>query len=263
MRLDRNTLILIGVCAIVIIAVIVLGGQPGAAPDVTPTAQAEGAGPLFPAIADTGTQGDIVRFEVLNNTDGSKVVMTKDDANVWTISEATNARDLATDQTQAVGAMSILASLSAIDRFESDQPLSAFGLETPFYTFTLTAKDGTTYVVKIGAQTVANPRYYALVGDTTTPIYLLPKDLVDGLISEISNPAYVPAPTPTATATSTPNPFSEVEQTATAAVEQAQFFATLTATAQGTGAPELTAEATAEATVEAAAEATAEATASP
>lgn len=189
--------------------------------------------------------------------------MTKDDANVWTISEATNARDLATDQTQAVGAMSILASLSAIDRFESDQPLSAFGLETPFYTFTLTAKDGTTYVVKIGAQTVANPRYYALVGDTTTPIYLLPKDLVDGLISEISNPAYVPAPTPTATATSTPNPFSEVEQTATAAVEQAQFFATLTATAQGTGAPELTAEATAEATVEAAAEATAEATASP
>jgi len=116
MRLNRGTLILGAICVIVIIAVYLLSNQPGGLTvnTGTPTATAETAGPLFPDISTTDGQSKIVRFEIDNNTDKSKVVMTKDAASVWTVSEATNAQQLATDQTKAVGMMSNLAALTAV-----------------------------------------------------------------------------------------------------------------------------------------------------
>lgn len=57
-----------------------------------------------------------------------------------------------------------------------------------------------------------------LAGSQT--IYLVPKDVVDALINYIISPPYLPLPTSTPTLLPTANPFSEVEQTATAAVEQ-------------------------------------------
>lgn len=247
MKLNRGTLLLALASLVVIIAMLALSGQPASAPNGTPTPTGEGAGPIFPEIADTTAQAGIVRFEVVNNTDGSKVVMTKDDAGVWTVAEATNAQQLATDQTKAVNAMSQLASLSAAERFTADN-LADFGLDAPQYTLTLTDKDGKTYIVRVGNKASATPRYYALVNDDTTTIYFLQATAVDGLTRNIAQPAYVPSPTPTATPTATPNPYSEVEQTATAQVEQQNFFATLTATF---AAPEATAEVTSEATAEA------------
>lgn len=257
MRLNRGTLGLILASIVVIAAVLLLNNQPASAPGGTPTATGvAGSGPLFPDIADVNNQGKIVRFEVVDVAFSSKVVMTKDEAGVWTVSEATNTQTLATDQTKAVGTMSVLASLSAVDRFETDK-LADFGLDAPKYTLLLTDSDGKTYGVKVGNKAAANPRYYVLVNDDVKNVYVVPKDLVDGLIGQIANPAYVASPTPTASPTSTPNPYSEVEQTATAAVELQNLFATLTATAQATA--EATADSTSEATAEATGEVTVEA----
>src|SRR6185369_13203547 len=97
------------------------------------------------------TQSKIVRFEIDNNTDKSKVVMTKDAASVWTVSEATNAQQLATDQTKAVGMMSNLASLTSIEKFDTDK-LSDCGLDKPTYILTQTNSAGKTYVVKVGSK---------------------------------------------------------------------------------------------------------------
>jgi asparagine N-glycosylation enzyme membrane subunit Stt3 len=256
MKLNRGTLLLALASLVVIIAMLLLSGQPASAPTSTPTPTGEGAGPLFPEIADTTAQAGIVRFEVVNNSDSSKVVMTKDDAGVWTVVEATNAQQLATDQTKAINAMSQLASLNAAERFTAEN-LADFGLDAPTYTLTLTDKDGKTYVVRIGNKASASPRYYALVNDDMTTVYFVQATTVDGLTRNITQPAYVPSPTPSPSPTATPNPYSEVEQTATAQAEMQNFFATLTATA---AAPEGTAEATAEATSETASEASAEAT---
>lgn len=252
MRFDRGTLILLVASLIVIGAVLLLSSQPAAAPAQTAATTTPSVGPIFPDIADVNNQGKIVRFEVVDNTTTFKVVMTKDaTTNVWAVVEATNIQQLPTDQVKAVGTMSVLASLTALDRFETDKPAD-FGLDAPKYTLTLTDSDGKTFVLKIGNQAAANPRYYAQVNEDVKTVYILQKDLVDNLINQITVPPYVASPTPSPSPSRTPNPYSEVEQTATAQVIQQQFFATLTATAAGTLPPgaELTAEATGEATAE-------------
>jgi hypothetical protein len=254
MRLNRGTILLVLVSLIVIVAVVMLNNQRTSAPDVTPTATlGAGAGPIFPTIADVNNQGNIVKFEVTDNTANQKVVMTKDAANVWKIEESAAPSELATDQTKAVGTMSVLASLTALDSFTTDK-LADFGLDQPKYTMVLTDKDNKTYTLKVGNQSPANPRYYGLVDDNTTTVYVLSKDLIDGLIKQITQPPYVPSPTPTATFTATANPYSEVDQTATAVMDQQ------TATAMAEITVEATQESTAEATPVATAEGTAEAT---
>lgn len=254
MRLNRGTFVLIIASLAVIIAMVLLSSSESTNTTATPTAAAAGAGPLFPEISALEDQNNIVRFEIVDNSitaAGSKVVMTKDEAGVWTVAEATNAQDLATDQTKAVGNMSNLASLAAVDSFElsGSQTLADFGLDQPKYTLTLTDSDGKTYTVKTGNKATATPRYYVLVNDNTTTVYIVQQSTIDMLTSNIANPAYVASPTPTTTPTSTPNPYSEVEQTATAGAEMQQLFITLTAMAQPTS--EATAEVTAEATAEA------------
>jgi len=252
MRLNRGTILLGLVSIIVIAAVVLLSNQPGGLTvnTGTPTATAESAGPLFPDINSVDTQSKIVRFEIDNTADSSKVVMTKDAASVWTVSEATNAQQLATDQTKAVGMMSNLASLTAIEKFTTDK-VADYGLDKPAYIMTLTDSAGKTYVVKVGKKATTTPRYYVLINDDAKTVYLVQNSTVDMLIANIAIPAYVASPTPLPTATTTPNPYSEVEQTATAVVQQQQLAITLTAFAQITpGTPEATGEATGEVTPE-------------
>src|SRR5687767_15151709 len=134
MRLNRGTVVLLLVSLIVIAAVWLLNSQRTSAPDITPTATVSaGAEPIFPTIADVNNQGNIVRFEVTDNTAATKIVMTKDAANVWTVIESATPSDLATDQTLAVGTMSVLASLNAVDSFTTEN-LADFGLDQPKYT---------------------------------------------------------------------------------------------------------------------------------
>ncbi len=254
MRLNRGTLSLGLISVIVIVAVLLFSQQDtNNTVNGTPTAtSAAAAGPLFPDIAAIDSQSSIVRFEIANTADLSKVVMTKDAASVWTVVEATNSQELATDQTKAVGMMSNLASLEALDRFETEA-LAEYGLETPTYILTLTDAVGKTYTVNVGSKTVTTPRYYVTVNDDKKTVYLVQGSTIDMLTNNIAIPAYVPSPTPQPSATPSPNPYSEVEQTATAVVEQQNFIITLTAMVA-----EVTEEATSEATAEATADVTVE-----
>ncbi|MBA3873871.1 MAG: DUF4340 domain-containing protein [Anaerolineae bacterium] len=249
MRLNRGTILLGLVSIIVIAAVVLLSNQPGGltVDTGTPTATAESAGPLFPDINSVDTQSKIVRFEIDNTADSTKVVMTKDAASVWTVSEATNAQQLATDQTKAVGMMSNLASLTAIEKFTTDK-VADYGLDKPAYIMTLTDSAGKTYVVKVGKKATTTPRYYVLINDDAKTVYLVQNSTVDMLIANIAIPAYVASPTPLPSLTPSPNPYSEVEQTATAVVEQQQFIVTLTAMAETTS--EATGEVTPETTAQ-------------
>lgn len=241
MRFNRGTLVLLAVSVVVILAVLLLNNQPASAPAPTPEATAEGAGPVFPALAEA--QDSITRFEALNNDTAEKTVLTKDDGGIWTVDEATNASELATDQTKAASVVQSLAGFVATSFALGDQKVEDFGLDTPAYTFTLTDKDSAAYTLKLGNKNL-NSNYYAFVNDDAATVYLLPGASVDTLIQQvIAVPPYVASATPTNTPTITPNPYSEVEQTATTAVEMTQFFQMLTANAEAS--VEATAEATA------------------
>ncbi len=241
MRFNRGTIVLLVASVVVILAVLLLNNQPASAPAPTPEATAEGAGPVFAAIAEA--PDNIVRVEVVNNDTAETTVLTKDDGGAWTVAEATHASELATDQTKVAEVVKSLASMTATGSFAlGDQTAESFGLDTPVYTFTLTDAGSATYVLKLGNKSL-NSQYYTFINDDAATVYLLPGTTVDTLIQQvITVPPYVASPTPTPTPSRTPNPYSEVDQTATAAVEMTQFYQALTATA------EASAEATAEAT---------------
>ncbi|HUN05161.1 MAG TPA: DUF4340 domain-containing protein [Aggregatilineales bacterium] len=255
MRLKPGTILTFLGALIVIVVGVLLTNQQATTPaaTATPTAAGEGAGPLFPTIADAANQASIVRFEVQDVTAGTKIVMTKDaTTNNWAVTESGVPGDQGTDQAKAVAAMSRLAGLNSTQSFAlGDTALSSFGLDAPQYILILTDSTGATYTVRVGATNAATRRYYALVNDDTTTVYVINQSDIDNLKGQITAPPYLPTATPTVTPTSTPNPFSEVEQTATAVVEQtATMDAMMTVIAATL---ESTAEVTAEATAEAAA----------
>jgi protein-disulfide isomerase len=151
--------------------------------------------------------------------------------------------------------------LASSENFTTEN-LADFGLDSPAYTLVMTAADSTTYTLLVGNKAPANPRYYALLNDDTSTVYVVQQTQVSQLTNLIATPPYVPPPTATVTFTPSPNPYSEVEQTATAVVEQTAttgaIFAQMTAEATGEVTAEV--EATEEATEENVAETTEEAT---
>ncbi len=257
MRLDQRTVILLVVLLVVIVAGLVIT-NPANAPAETPT-PVEGSGPVFGEIDQTTITG----IAVTNNDTGETTVLTKDEGGAWAITEATNSTDRATDQAAVTTALNTLATLASSESFTTEN-LADFGLDAPTHTIVLTAVDGTTHTLLVGGKAPANPRYYSLLDDDATTVYVVNSTGVDSVTGLIAAPPYVPAPTATATFTPSPNPYSEVEQTATAAIEQEatmqSLFATMTATAGGESTAEATAEAASADVTEEATEAVAEAT---
>ncbi|MBI5669631.1 MAG: DUF4340 domain-containing protein [Chloroflexi bacterium] len=244
MRLNRGTLVLLVASVVVILAVLLLNNQPASAPGPTPEATAEGAGPIFPDLP----QDAVVKVEASNSDGTQKTVLTKDEGGAWTVAEATNASDLATDQTKAASVVQTLATLASTDRFAlGDQQPADFGLDAPTHIFVLTDKDSKTYTLKVGSKSPTTPRYYTFVNDDTATVYVVQQTTIDDLVNQtLTLPPYVASPTPTVTPTATLNPFSEQELATQTAQAVETFMAQLTATAEST--VEATGEATAEVT---------------
>lgn len=279
MRMNTRNLILMAVLVVAMIVMVFLGTRPEDLDPADPLETAGDSGALFP----DADENAINRFEIRQlpaqppadateaptateePTEGEPapdpaaeivVVMTKDDADIWTISEATNATEREADQTLVVGTMSIVAGYEYSDRITSvtdEEARAAFGLVPPQYEIVL-ADDTNTYRLFLGDKNPGGSRYYAqLEGDSET-VYLLNAAQLDNVVNYVNDPPYVPPPTATPTPTATPNPFSEVEQTATAqaaldatATMQAGIIATAESVEVG---PEAPADETEEATEE-------------
>jgi hypothetical protein len=193
MRLNRGTLILVGVLALVIVGALLLNNQQASAPgEPTPTAMPVG-GPLFAAI-ETRT-GTIVRIQVQDNLTGRTVAYDKDSDGLWQL--ATGGQP---DQPPVIQAVEDFAELDANDTFEGDA-LADFGLDAP--THSVYVSDGeTVYVLHIGGTNFNGARYYVTTAELT------PADL-----PEIAAADMTPEATPDAEAT------PEAEATAEAAPE--------------------------------------------
>lgn len=258
MRFNRNTAILLAISLVVIVAVLFLSSNQASAPTNATSTPARPSGPLFAGLDPAG----IVRIEVRDNTSGEALVISRDAEGPWSIDETAYPQERNPDQAQITEAVNSLAALTFTDSFGSDEiqnfDLANYGLDEPTHTMSLTTEDDSVYTIYVGSRNPGETRFYVRVEATPSAestaepgdlpsadnIYLVLPINVNNLIELITAPPYEPTPTPTSTPFPTPNPVSEVDQTATAAVQQ-------TATQQ---ALEATAEATAEATGEATAE---------
>lgn len=172
MRLNRGTIILILISLVVIIGVLLLNNNQAAAPGVTPAAVT--AAPIGPLFADLN-QENIARLQVVDNTTGAQVVLTRGATGIWTIAEATNSADRETDQAAAAQAVNDFAALQANDTFASEA-LGDFGLEKPAYVASLTTTDGKIHTMYIGDTNPTGNRRYVLVQteDSGVEVTLMP-----------------------------------------------------------------------------------------
>ena len=197
MRMNRGTIALVVLCIVVIIGVLLVNNNQANAPsNTTPSPSAETGGPLFTGL-DVNT---LVRFEVRDNTNGARTVLTKNQENVWGLDESDlpGAGDVtsdplsgvvveATDEAEGTTGVSAedsfsvqttsgqildqsviltdigsFLSLNATDSFTSDQ-LADFGLDQPRYTVLVTADSGTVYQLHVGGQNPTGVRYYTVL----------------------------------------------------------------------------------------------------
>lgn len=196
MRLNRQTLIILGGSIIVIMAVLLLLNSPASAPELDENDTPALAGPIFPDV----DQEAVVQFGVRSSIDESFTLMARNEAGIWTVTDGTDIRDdVDLDQMRVVGSMGVLASLQATDGFTADD-LTPYGLDDPLYIMTLITDDSTVHSVSIGNKNPAGTRYYALVGDDTATVYLLTRTFeIDNLARIANEPPYAIPPTPTPT----------------------------------------------------------------
>ncbi len=277
MRLSNWRTIAVLVFSIgVIIGIIVYSNvQEADAPALTPDASEAESGPLFPDVDQT----TVTRFEIRElpqepdeaateeateapeaddeDPDATEepteeetlgfVVITKDDADVWTIEEASAPTERGTDQVTVVGSVGVFTSLQYTDRFRLDETqgdLDAFGLAQPASTMLVsgTDADGADFSAQlfVGNRNPSGQQVYTRIDDDEETIYLVSRTEVQNLSAYANEPPYVPAPTATPPPSPTPNPFSEVEQTQTAEAAFAEQFEDLaTATPAGDVGPQL------------------------
>ena len=236
--------------------------------------------------------GNIVRYEVRDNTTGIYTALTKDSGGAWHIDGTNTLADRDPDQTLITTTAGQIAGIAYNNTFQDDK-LDTFGLAAPSYTVLVTTSDGQFYTVYVGAKAPTSARYYAVVEQATVPVATAEATTEQGAFDvqpgeaiatefiggENANEEGVLPPT-------TPLPTTEVTEEATAeattapaskrvfqqATEEATQQAIATENAEGqianesgvlpaeTAAVETTTEMTAEATAAATAEATAEAT---
>lgn len=246
MRLNLRNIIFIVVGIAVIVGVLIWQNTTANTPEVTETPQATVSGILLDGV-DTSTIDKVDVRRSIAAVEGEEtpteefVVMTRNDASVWTVDEATNLAERDTDQTPITTAISNLAALEYNDRFtlsETNGTLSAFGLDNPTFILVLGVGE-TNSTIYVGAKNPGGSRYYVRLNDDSDTVYLVAPANLDRFNTFITTPPYVPAPTSTPTPYPTANPYSEVEQTATAQVEleatstaMAEFNATATALAE-------------------------------
>jgi hypothetical protein len=189
MRLNRGTLVLLVIAAVIIIGVLVINNNQATAPaDATPTSE-QISEPLFAGI----TSNTLARFEIRDNTTGSRTVLTRTSENVWGLDregvipdplsgvavEATEGADdpiiispedtfavettgeQEIDQTAVLNNLDSFLLLTPSDSFDSDQ-LDGFGLDRPQYSILASSEDGQVYMLHIGGENPAGNRYYAI-----------------------------------------------------------------------------------------------------
>ena len=149
---------------------------------------------------------DITQISIVDNSNNATFAAKLEDDGTWSITKADRKKDtgLGVDQMRLSNAIAVLPSMIPSAAFSADD-LSAFGLDKPAYTLTLTIS-GKDLVIQIGSLNPDETDFYVLRSDSKE-ISLLGSYNLNPLIGFITEPPYIqPTPDPNATPSLTPEP---------------------------------------------------------
>lgn len=113
-------------------------------------------------------------------SDGSKMSFTKDDGE-WVYDEDDGVR---LNQSTIKSTAKEITGLTAVRKLSDPDEKSDYGLDSPDYTVTYTAKDGTKGTIQIG--NAAGDNYYAMIEDSDA-VYTISGTLVSDLVFDLSS----------------------------------------------------------------------------
>lgn len=155
MRLNAQTLVLLGAAILIIVVFVVLDSQSTTTTEATATPSGV-AGALLEGV----DVASINQFELRNHATSEYLRLSKT-GGTWNINATYQTDVVAPDDALVDGNISTYAALQYSDSFESDN-LAAFGLDQPVYTLSITTADGIQHLLHIGQKNMAGNRYYAI-----------------------------------------------------------------------------------------------------
>ncbi|MFQ5615862.1 MAG: DUF4340 domain-containing protein [Anaerolineales bacterium] len=188
--LRKNTLILVVVFAVVVVAAILIQRTSEDAP-VEPTGPA-----VVPTRFLFEFGAEVVAGFRVAGPGGQAVEMSKDNEGVWSsIEPPAPAED--TDQTQVTTTVSQLASVRVLNDLEGGPLLDALGLDFPSHVITIALQDDEQKIIQIGDSSPTGNGYYVRVNSGDPQ--LVDKIVFDRFIGFLDAPPIIPTPTITPT----------------------------------------------------------------
>ncbi len=183
----KNTLILVGVFAALVLVLVLLQRSPEETPEELadfPTS------PPVVSLFDFGSQ--TVAGLAVRNLDGNEVVMVLNEGN-WSLTSASATQE-ETDGQRINNAVTQIATMRVLNDGAIQAAPRDLGLEFPSHEITITLSDGGVHVISVGRASVTNRGYYVIV-DGGEP-QLVTKSTLDQLIGLLGDPPLLPTPIP-------------------------------------------------------------------
>jgi hypothetical protein len=186
--MNRTTTIVLVVlaAALLLYALVVQNPKDRAAAEATPT------GDATPRTVWTATADQIVRLRVAEPSTNRSVVVAKDAAGTWTVTEPSAGP---ADPNRLLTLTSSVASLSVTGVVTTTTDLAQFGVLSPTYTLEVGLADGQTLKAAVGNAAAVGSAYYLLrEGDAN--VMVVPGFGLESLFELLNTPPFAPTATP-------------------------------------------------------------------
>lgn len=225
MRLTRGTIALLAVALLVIVGVLAFNASPASAPAApTETPAPTTGGPLFEGLDPAA----ITRLTVEDYAAGLISTWARDESGAWALEGDASGYEV--DATALETKAAALADLEAVDTFPGDT-LADYGLDVPSYRIQAAAASGETYTLWVGGMNPTGNRRYVIAETSaasaeatpaaeataevgrvtlagTQQISTVVSGTVQGFVTLLTAPPFLPTPLPT------PTPEATAEATA-------------------------------------------------
>lgn len=195
--LRKNTLILVGVFAVLVTAMVLIQRNQ----EQNPTLPESDAPTVPPPTYLFDFASESVVGVLVEDADGQIVEMQKNADGTWLLIQPATLPE-GTDQTSITSTISQLGTLRVLNELANPPGLDVIGLDKPTTNVTLTLDSGQTTQIQIGGSSPSGNGYYVRL-DGASP-KLVDKFLLDRLVGFLTTPPILPTPVLTTTIGITP-----------------------------------------------------------